>query len=124
MNELDKSIELLKRSSLFKKESGGDEQADMIAQYLDLLFRWNEKINLTGISDMDEAINTLVLNSMCGLEFVPINGTLLDIGSGSGIPGIVLRLCAHLRLKGYLFSTYHLKLYINPEICPEILLIS
>jgi len=92
MNEPEKYLDLLKRSSLFIKENGTDEQAEMILRYIELLLKWNDKINLTGISNAEEMMNSLVLNSMCGLEFTPYSGTLLDIGTGAGIPGIILKI--------------------------------
>jgi 16S rRNA (guanine527-N7)-methyltransferase len=79
-------------SAVFIKSGGTMEHASEIEQYIDLLLKWNEKMNLTGIYDRQHIMNTLVLDSLACLEFVPETGNLLDIGSGAGIPGIIVKI--------------------------------
>jgi 16S rRNA (guanine527-N7)-methyltransferase len=65
-----------------------------------LLSRWNEKINLTSLSDADEAIERLLLEPLLAARRLsPSASTLLDVGSGGGSPAIPLKLAApHLSL--------------------------
>lgn len=79
-------------SDAFKKAGGKMEHAQEIETYIDLLLKWNEKMNLTGIYDRSHLMNTLVLDSMACLEFIPQSGNLIDIGSGAGIPGIIIKI--------------------------------
>ena len=62
-----------------------------IITYLSELYRWNKKINLTSVQEKD-AIEVLVKPSIGMVEFIPEKGRVLDVGSGGGIPGIVLAL--------------------------------
>jgi 16S rRNA (guanine527-N7)-methyltransferase len=79
-------------SGAFRKAGGSMEHAQEIETYIDLLLKWNEKMNLTGIYDRTHIMNTLVLDSLACLEFIPQSGNLLDIGSGAGIPGIIIKI--------------------------------
>ena len=71
----------------------GPELAERLVAYLDLLYRWNERINLTALSDPDEAVDRLVLEPLAAAKFVPGSArSLLDIGSGGGSPAVPLKL--------------------------------
>jgi 16S rRNA (guanine527-N7)-methyltransferase len=61
------------------------------ALYLELLFRWQERINLTSIEDPADAAERLFWEAAPALSYLP-SGTLLDIGSGAGFPGIPLKI--------------------------------
>ncbi len=66
---------------------------DRLLAYFELLRRWNEKINLTSLLDLDEAIDRLLLEPVAALCQVPAQATsLIDIGSGSGSPAIPMKL--------------------------------
>ena len=69
-------------------------QQDQLTRYLDLLLKWNRVYNLTAVRDPAEALTHHLLDS---LAIVPslrrrLSGTarLLDVGSGGGLPGVVL----------------------------------
>lgn len=68
--------------------------AEKLAAYYELLARWNLKINLTAISDIDEAIDRLLLEPVIAVRHLPTSGKLLDVGSGGGSPAIPLHLAA------------------------------
>ncbi|MBI5178746.1 MAG: 16S rRNA (guanine(527)-N(7))-methyltransferase RsmG [Nitrospinae bacterium] len=61
----------------------------LVSQYLAELYRWNKKINLTSVAE-EVAHGVLVTPSLAMLEYLPVGGEVFDIGSGGGIPGIVL----------------------------------
>lgn len=60
--------------------------------YFNTLTEWNEKINLTTITDQDEVFIKHFLDSMAGAAFIPQNASVCDIGTGAGFPGVVLKL--------------------------------
>jgi 16S rRNA (guanine527-N7)-methyltransferase len=65
--------------------------------YFDLLFRWNQKINLTSLSldAPDEAIDRLLIEPLVASKLVEVaQRRLIDIGSGGGSPAIPLALAA------------------------------
>jgi 16S rRNA (guanine527-N7)-methyltransferase len=65
-------------------------QASLLTIFLDELFEWNKKINLTGLSSTDRIIKDLLIDSMIPSPFLPDHGRYLDVGSGAGFPGIPL----------------------------------
>ncbi len=57
--------------------------------FLDEMFRWNARINLTAISSLDEGIEKHLLDSLILLSYCR-ERSLLDIGTGAGLPSIPL----------------------------------
>src|SRR5581483_5634044 len=74
------------------------DQIERLARYRDLLLEWNARFNLTAITDPLEVERRLLLDSLRLLPAVDqssadrSNPRLLDIGSGGGIPGLVLKI--------------------------------
>jgi 16S rRNA (guanine527-N7)-methyltransferase len=68
------------------------KQIDKLLAYLDLLMRWNSKINLTAIVDAGTAVTRHFGESLYLAIFVKLEGLLLDIGSGAGFPGLALKI--------------------------------
>ena len=62
---------------------------DRLLQYLTLLYKWNHAYNLTAIRDMESMVTRHVLDSLAILPWVK-GSSLLDVGSGAGLPGIPL----------------------------------
>lgn len=60
--------------------------------FLDEMLRWNCKVNLTAITDPQEAVEKHLVDSLTVLPFLHGKERLLDIGSGGGFPGIPLKL--------------------------------
>jgi 16S rRNA (guanine527-N7)-methyltransferase len=78
-------MKLLERCGLSK------EQISMFEKYRDILLEWNEKFNLTAITDLDEIEEKHFYDSFVLADFFPTNNlSLLDVGSGAGFPGIPL----------------------------------
>jgi 16S rRNA (guanine527-N7)-methyltransferase len=70
-------------------ESLTSSQADRFAKYIDLFLRWNEKTNLSAIREEDEILRRHILESIQCARTLPAGLTsLLDFGSGGGLPGI------------------------------------
>jgi len=67
-------------------------QAGHILTYLDLLMRWNQKINLTAIRDPEECVTRHFGESLLLANHAELRGSLLDIGSGAGFPGLALKI--------------------------------
>ena len=56
------------------------------------LIKWNQKINLTTITDPVEVAVKHFLDSIISVRVMPEYGRLLDIGSGGGFPGIPIKI--------------------------------
>jgi 16S rRNA (guanine527-N7)-methyltransferase len=57
------------------------------------LIKWNQKINLTAITDPMEVAVKHFLDAVAPTPYISLNRSLLDIGSGGGFPGIPLKIC-------------------------------
>jgi 16S rRNA (guanine527-N7)-methyltransferase len=66
--------------------------AGRLIVYFQLLSHWNRKINLTSLSDPDEAVDRLLLEPVAACSMLPPSDTLIDLGSGGGSPAIPLAL--------------------------------
>lgn len=63
--------------------------------YLDLLLKWNTRLNLTAIRDRETILRRHFLESIQCAQALPQleSPTLLDFGSGAGLPGIPIAIC-------------------------------
>lgn len=68
------------------------EAQQKLLQYLSLLSKWNKVYNLTAVRDPLEMVKLHLLDSLSVLPHIQAKN-LLDVGSGGGLPGIVLAIC-------------------------------
>ena len=66
-------------------------QIGQVITYLDLLLRWNAKINLTAVRTPEECVTRHFGESLYLSRWVGLRGANLDIGSGAGFPGLALK---------------------------------
>jgi len=70
-----------------------EAQIEHLLVYQDLLARWNKTYNLTAIRDPKEMVALHLLDSVAVSPYLPAGtASLLDVGSGGGLPGIPLAL--------------------------------
>lgn len=69
-----------------------DEALNLLLKYQDALVLWNKAYNLTAIRDPKEMLVKHLLDSLSILKNLPA-GRLLDIGTGGGMPGMIIALC-------------------------------
>lgn len=67
-----------------------DEQEKKLVLYKNLLLQYNEKFNLTAITEDEEITVKHFVDSVKGLKHLPEKGKIADIGSGAGFPAIPL----------------------------------
>lgn len=69
------------------------KQLDQFHRYFELLVEWNEKMNLTAITQEEEVYLKHFYDSLTlGLYFPLTNQTLCDVGAGAGFPSIPLKI--------------------------------
>ena len=68
-----------------------DKQFNQLCLYLDLLEKWNVAYNLTAVRDVSQMVSVHLLDSLSILPFVSTQAhSVLDVGSGGGLPGVPL----------------------------------
>ena len=60
--------------------------------YKDLLIKWNKVFNLISVKGVDEIVTHHFLDCLAVVPFIEGNN-VLDVGSGAGLPGIIIGLC-------------------------------
>jgi len=97
-------LELLRNKALDFKIILSERQLKLFRIYLDELWNWNRRMNLTGLSTRRRIILELLLDSLIPAPFLPEKGIMLDAGSGAGLPGLPLKIY-NPRLKTHLLET-------------------
>lgn len=67
-----------------------DAQSEKMTAFCRILLEYNQKINLTSITDEREIAVKHIIDSIKGLEYLPKKGKIVDVGSGAGFPSIPL----------------------------------
>lgn len=65
---------------------------EQFEKYKNLLLEWNEKINLTAITEEDDIILKHFIDSMTILKYIEEYKTIVDVGTGAGFPGIPVKI--------------------------------
>jgi 16S rRNA (guanine527-N7)-methyltransferase len=80
-NELRKTLELLRINAT-------GTVVDRLGVYVEELIRWNHQTNLTGAADEVDFVRGPLFDALTLMPLLETKGSLLDVGSGGGLPGI------------------------------------
>ena len=69
-----------------------DLQVEQFEVYYKLLCEWNEKFNLTAITEKEDVYLKHFIDSGICLCHEDINGKVIDVGTGAGFPGMVIKI--------------------------------
>ena len=72
-----------------------DDEVKMFEEYQELLLEWNEKINLTAITDENDIITKHFVDSLYCLKYIKDGDKIIDVGTGAGFPGIPIKIVSH-----------------------------
>lgn len=68
-------------------------QVKLIEQYCRALWEWNEKLNLTRHTDFEKFVSRDLIDSLVLARRLEPDERVLDVGTGGGVPGILLGIC-------------------------------
>ena len=69
-----------------------DKKIEQFKNYMDLLILWNEKMNLTAITDKEQIVLKHFADSLTISNLINDNSKVVDIGTGAGFPGIPIKI--------------------------------
>lgn len=71
-----------------------DRQIDQFLTYYEMLVEWNEKMNLTAITEYDEVMKKHFIDSISLIKAYDVTGPakVIDVGTGAGFPGLALKI--------------------------------
>lgn len=87
--EFKKKVDLLLKLNSMKFS---EEEIENFYKYMNLLLKWNEKINLTAITEENEIILKHFIDSAIINKYIYNAQNLIDVGTGAGFPGMVLKI--------------------------------
>ncbi|WP_449078636.1 16S rRNA (guanine(527)-N(7))-methyltransferase RsmG [Ruminococcus sp.] len=98
-----------------------ENQYEQFQKYFELLAEWNEKMNLTAITDESGVALKHFADSLSLLNFVdiPQNSSLADVGTGAGFPGVVLKI-ARPDIRLTLIDSLNKRLVFLGEVCAQL----
>lgn len=67
-----------------------DDQVELLARYCRALWSWNEKLNLTRHTTFEKFVARDVVDCLALEPFLDSGERVLDVGTGGGVPGVVL----------------------------------
>jgi 16S rRNA (guanine527-N7)-methyltransferase len=67
--------------------------AAALGRYIELLARWNDTYNLTAVRVPEEMVTRHLMDSLVAMPFLD-EGRVLDVGTGAGLPGLVLAMAS------------------------------
>jgi 16S rRNA (guanine527-N7)-methyltransferase len=92
LNKLLDSEETLKEGIEKLKLENKDYLYAKLLIYKDLLIKWNKVFNLISVNSVDEIVTHHFLDCLAVVSFIE-GKNILDVGSGAGLPGIIISLC-------------------------------
>ena len=95
------------------------EQIEQFYKYMNLLIEWNEKMNLTAITEPKEIILKHFIDSITILKYIDDNSKLVDVGTGAGFPGVPLSIMNPI-LKITLVDSLNKRLIFLQEVVKEL----
>ncbi|MGI9429756.1 MAG: 16S rRNA (guanine(527)-N(7))-methyltransferase RsmG [Bythopirellula sp.] len=69
------------------------EQIELLDRYRAALWRWNQQLNLTRHTTIEKFVGRDVVDSLQLAQLLDNGQRVLDIGTGGGVPGLILAIC-------------------------------
>lgn len=114
-------IEILKDGTEKMGIEISHDQAEQFVRYKNILLKWNQKMNLTAITEEREIIIKHFLDSLSCIQtgYLRNEGKMIDVGTGAGFPGIPLKILLP-DIKLTLLDSLKKRIGFLEEVCSEL----
>lgn len=112
------SKELIEKAKKVNIEIDAKKE-EQFYNYMKLLLEWNEKINLTAITEQNDIILKHFIDSITINKYIEQSNSIIDIGTGAGFPGIPLKIMNQNK-KITLVDSLNKRINFLNEVCKEI----
>jgi len=119
---MDDAVRTLLRTELVRVGAApSEEQLSRILRHLELVALWNERVNLTAITEPSEMVVKHAIDSASLLAVAKVScGTrVIDVGTGAGFPGVILK-CLHPDVRLVLLESLGKRCKFLEEACTEL----
>ena len=93
-----------------------EKQLNQLYLYKEMLLEWNEKINLTAIIDDEEIIAKHIIDSLEVVKYIKETQRIIDVGTGAGLPGIIIAIFFEGRVEITLFDALNKRILFLQEV--------
>ena len=86
--------DILKEQALKSDIKLSDEQVLKLTRYYELIIEWNEKMNLTALTEPQDVALKHFCDSILLLKYadIPVDSSLIDVGTGAGFPSVPIKI--------------------------------
>lgn len=85
-------IDQIRKSASANRIMLNEKQSELFYRYMEILLEWNQKMNLTAITNQEEIILKHFIDCITILPYFNEKDKMIDIGTGAGFPGIPIKI--------------------------------
>ena len=93
-----------------------DRKINKLVKYKEILLEWNEKMNLTAITDNYEILMKHFIDCLEIVKFIKKGSSLIDVGTGAGFPGIIISIYFEENIHITLLDSLHKRTVFLEEV--------
>lgn len=115
--------EFIKKTAEQAVNSGfelNENQLEKLYLYKEMLLDWNEKINLTTITDDEEIIAKHIIDSLEVTKYITKKDKVIDVGTGAGLPGIIIAIYFEGEVDLTLFDALNKRILFLQEVIDKL----
>ena len=101
-----------------------NDQINKFIKYKELLKEWNNKINLTAITEDKQILMKHFIDSLEVVKYINKNSTVIDVGTGAGFPGVVIAIYFKGDIKITLMDALNKRIDFLEEVIKELNLLN
>lgn len=113
---IEKTAAMAKNTGLMLNEN----QLNQLYTYKEMLVEWNEKINLTAITDDEEIIAKHIIDSLEIVKYIEEGQNIIDVGTGAGLPGVIIAIYFEGKVEITLFDALNKRIIFLQQVIEKL----